>query len=243
MQQSKIIAILLIAVLSGAVEGRLGAQSGAGRPVWETLLQKPLPEDSEPKVSVFSIPVGPAPPGPRANGAGHTHAGPVFAYILQGEIENQVEPDPPEIYKPGGFFYEAPMHVHRFLRNRSATEPAKLIVFQAGNTGQPVPVIKLLLQEPLRTTINQELILQRLTLPGGALADAPVHSGPGIVYVLGGRIELSGTTDQSNIHNAGDLFVEPASRTGSAFRNASDTEPAQLLLYQVNEKDAKGATR
>src|SRR6185437_2963248 len=98
------------------------ANAASTKPAWETLLRAPLPEDAEPKISVFSIPVGPAPPTPPAAGAGHRHAGPVFAYILQGEIENQVEPDPPQIYKTGGFFYETPMHLHRFLRNRSQTE-------------------------------------------------------------------------------------------------------------------------
>lgn len=195
-------------------------------------MRAPLPADAEPKISVVSIPVGPASPAPRANGPGHTHAGPVFAYILQGEIENQVEPDPPQIYKPGGFFYEAPLHVHRFLHNLSATEPAKLIVFEAGAMGKAAPVIKTLLETPLSTTVNQELSLLRLTLPPGAASESHAHSGPGIVYVLEGKVGIEGTTDQAGLHGAGDLLVEPG---GEAFRftNASRTEPAKLLLYQV----------
>src|ERR1700733_13417703 len=60
MSHSKIIATLLITVVPTVAAGGLKAQAGAGRPVWETLLQEPLPEDSEPQVSVFSLPVGPA---------------------------------------------------------------------------------------------------------------------------------------------------------------------------------------
>jgi len=66
----------------------------------------------------------------------HRHTGPVFAYVLEGEIENQVDPDPPRKYKPGEFFYEPALHVHRTLRNLSATQAAKLLVFEVGEKGK-----------------------------------------------------------------------------------------------------------
>jgi hypothetical protein len=65
----------------------------------------------------------------------------------QGEIENQVEPDPPGIYKPGGFFYEAPRHVHMIMRNLGP-ESARLIIFQAGRTGVPESFTTVLQNEP-----------------------------------------------------------------------------------------------
>lgn len=238
MQTSRIVTTVLTTVLAVS-SARLAAQPGTGEAVWETLMRAPVSEDAAPKVSVFSLPIAPAPPVPPAIGAGHTHAGPVFAYILQGEIENQVEPDPPEIYKPGGFFSEAPGHVHRFLHNRSTTEPAKVIVFQAGETGKAAPVIKLLLEEPLRTTANQEVSLLRLTLPPSARAEGRAHSGPGIVYVLEGSIETSDGTDGRATHRAGDLFVEPVNPAGIFFKNMSSSEPARLLLYPVSERTGR----
>jgi quercetin dioxygenase-like cupin family protein len=114
-----------------------------------------------------------------------------------------------------------------------------LIIFQAGATGQPAPAIKLLLQEPLLSTTNQELSLLRLVLPSGAFSDAGAHSGPAIVYVLEGNIETSGTTDQPKIHSAGDLFPEAANGKGLTFRNPSGSEPAKLLLYQVSDKGGR----
>jgi quercetin dioxygenase-like cupin family protein len=230
MRHSWITLIILTAVLVAFPEGRLGAQSADERPVWETLMQQPLPEDTQPVISVLSISGPPAPPVQPPIGAGHTHAGPVFVYILQGEIETQIEPDLPAIYKPGEFFYEAPMHVHRFQRNLSKTEPGRVIVFQAGITGQASPAVKLLLQEPLQTTVKQELSLLRLTLPAGALSATRDHSGPGIVYVLEGKIETSSAT-----YGAGDLFLESARGAGLTFKNAS-SEAARLLLYQVSDK-------
>jgi len=213
---------ILIALL---IAGTLEAQ-----PIWETLMQAPLPPDAEPKITVLTLPFAPAPPVPPAIGAGHTHPGPVFAYILQGEIENQVEPDPPQIYKPGGFFYEPPRHVHKFMRNLSSTEPAKAIVFQAGATGPPSPVIKRLFEAPLPSTTNQELSLLRLTLSPGTTAESHPHSGPAVLYVLEGKVETSGMT-----YAPGDLFSEPPHAAQSAYKNAG-SEPAKLLVYQVSEK-------
>jgi quercetin dioxygenase-like cupin family protein len=233
----KIVPVLTIA-LAALPGARLEAQSKVGGAAWETLMQEPLPEDAAPKISVVSIPVAPAPPAPRPIGAGHTHAGPVFAYILEGKIENQVEPDPPEVYKRGDFFYEAPGHVHRFLRNRSTTASAKLIVFQAGATGQPAPAIKILLEEPLRTTTNQEVILRRLTLPAGAGSEVREHANPEIVYVLEGKVTVG-----SMSYGAGELILQPGSATSVPFQNASGSEPAKLLLYEVSERGMPSAAR
>ncbi|MBZ5673984.1 MAG: cupin domain-containing protein [Acidobacteriia bacterium] len=238
MQKSRVVASVLTAGFAAVLASRIAAQSGAEKPLWETLIKKPLPEDSQPTISVFSISGSSAPPVQPPIGAGHTHAGPVFVYILQGEIETQVEPDPPAIYRPGEFFYEAPMHVHRFQRNLSKTEPGRVIVFQAGNTGQANPAVKLLLQEPLRTTVNQELSLLRLTLPAGALSGTRDHSGPGVVYVLEGKVEASDAT-----YRAGDLFPEPANLAGLTFKNASSSKPAKLLLYQVSDMGGPGSAR
>jgi quercetin dioxygenase-like cupin family protein len=236
MRNSRLVTASLCTWLAGFAVGRLIAQPGIEKARWETLMRASLPEDCEPKISVFSLPVAPAPPVPRAVGTGHTHAGPVFAYIVKGEIENQVEPDPPLIYKPGQFFYETPGHVHRFLRNLSGSEPASLIIFEAGYTAKAAPSIKLLLEEPFPSTANQEVRLLRLTLPPGALATDRTHSGPGVVYVLDGKVEVSGAEDQAKIYGAGDLFDEVVYGIGLSFRNASAIEPAKLLLYQVVER-------
>lgn len=243
MQNPRMIATILTTVLASFPVGKLlaqsGVQSGAGKPVWETLIQAPIPQETLPKLNVLSLPtVPPAPPVPREPGAGHTHAGPVFGYILRGEIENLVEPDPPGIYKTGEVFYETPMHVHRYLRNVSKTEPADVLIFQTGDTGQRAPVIKLLMEEPFQKTANQEVILHRLTLPAGARSEAQPHSGPGIVYVLEGKIETLGT-DQPKSYGAGDLFVETASLARLGFKNTSGSEPAKLLLYRVGEKQGQ----
>ena len=192
----------------------------------------PVTEESLPNISVVSIPVGPAPSVPRDPGPGHTHPGPVFAYILQGKIENQVEPDPPHVYSAGDYFQEVPMHVHRFLRNLSATEPAKLIIFQGGaDNSKAAPGIETLIEEPLPSTANQEVILLRLTLPAGTISEGSKHSGPAFVYIVDGKIETSGTA-----HAVGDLFLEAANPKRLTYKNVSKSNPAKLLVDYVSEK-------
>ncbi len=97
----------------------------------DTLMEEPLPKMPNPEVSVITLTVAPGAVSPP-----HEHIGPVFAYILEGEIENQVEPNPPKTYRVGGYFYEPRMHVHRMLRNLSKTKPAKLLIFQVGEKGK-----------------------------------------------------------------------------------------------------------
>jgi quercetin dioxygenase-like cupin family protein len=59
----------------------------------------------------------------------HTHAKSafVFAYVLSGEIESQVNDEPKRVYRAGESFYETPGSSHPVSRNASKTEPAKLL--------------------------------------------------------------------------------------------------------------------
>jgi quercetin dioxygenase-like cupin family protein len=97
----------------------------------QTLMQEPLAEMPNPQVTVITLTVGPG-----TTSSPHRHTGPVFAYLLEGEIENQVDPNPPRRYKAGEFFYEPAMHVHRSLRNLSGTNAAKLLIFEVGEKGK-----------------------------------------------------------------------------------------------------------
>jgi len=137
----------LAGVLAGLLSGKSGALLRAERPparqnsdghgqnvssiVVQTLMKESLAEipNAELRVSTLTIPPG-APSLP------HRHTGPVFAYVLEGEVENQVDPNPPQRYKAAEYFYETPMHVHRFLRNLSGTETAKLLIFEVGEKGK-----------------------------------------------------------------------------------------------------------
>jgi quercetin dioxygenase-like cupin family protein len=141
----------LVGVLAGLVSGKSGALLREEEPparqnsqdqtqnkssvAVQTLLQEPLAEVPNAEARVITLTVPPGAPSPP-----HEHTGPVFAYLLEGEIENQVDPNPPQRYKAGEYFYEPPMHVHRSLRNLSGTETAKLLIFEVGEKGKQFTV-------------------------------------------------------------------------------------------------------
>lgn len=95
------------------------------------LMTEPLAQMEEPEVTMLTLTLAPG-----STSQPHKHIGPVFAYILEGSIENQVDPEPAKRYNAGDFFYEPPMHVHRQMKNLSATKPAKVLVVQVGEKGK-----------------------------------------------------------------------------------------------------------
>ncbi|CAG9229726.1 Cupin 2 domain-containing protein [Paraburkholderia sabiae] len=69
----------------------------------------------------------------------HRHAGSAFiyAYVVSGEVESQVDDTPKRVYRAGESFFEEPGAVHRISRNASKTKPAKLLaVFIADSNDQ-----------------------------------------------------------------------------------------------------------
>jgi quercetin dioxygenase-like cupin family protein len=135
--------VAVATLLSGTIaslraESAVPQQSSQGNapsnppPAITTLMSESIgdPGDCEGRMLVLTIP-------PKLVSPPHRHPGPVFAYILEGRIENQVDPDPPKTYSQGDFFYEPTMHVHRSLRNLSDTQTARILVFQLVPKGQP----------------------------------------------------------------------------------------------------------
>jgi quercetin dioxygenase-like cupin family protein len=59
----------------------------------------------------------------------HVHAKSafIFAYVVSGEIESQVNDGPKRVYRAGESFFEMPGSSHPISRNASKTEPAKLL--------------------------------------------------------------------------------------------------------------------
>ena len=194
----------------------------------QTLVQGPLGDTTEPAMSLFILNF---PPGLTV--PSHSHEGVVFAYILQGEIENQIEPDPPKIHREGDFFHERAKQVHRILRNVSKTEPAKILVLQ--NTATLPSGLKPLLQEPLVDRAGQEVSLIKITTAPGATAGVHKHPGHVFAYLLKGEVESQVDPDPPKVYRAGDVFYEAPMHVHRFYRNLSKTEPAELLIFSVGK--------
>jgi quercetin dioxygenase-like cupin family protein len=171
----------------------------------------------------------------------HTHDGVVFAYVLAGEIENQVDPEPLKTYRTGEFFQERPKQVHRVFRNVSKTEPAKILVFQ--NTATVPRGVKPLLQKPLAHLTGQEVSVIKIIRAPGTTSSAHQHPGPVFAYLLKGEVENQVDPDLPTVYRAGDVFYEPPMHVHRLYRVLSKAEPAELLVFWVHKAGEPFAVR
>jgi quercetin dioxygenase-like cupin family protein len=58
----------------------------------------------------------------------HKHSGPVFAYVLDGKLENRVDPEDVKTFSAGDSWFEPAMHTHLVMHNLSDTEQARVLV-------------------------------------------------------------------------------------------------------------------
>jgi quercetin dioxygenase-like cupin family protein len=93
----------------------------------KTLLERGLKEklDGRPgKVVVLELERAPG-----TGGRPHRHPGPVVGYVLDGELEVQVEDGPAKVYQKGEVWFEPARALHRVSRNPSPTRPARFLAF------------------------------------------------------------------------------------------------------------------
>ncbi|ODV41247.1 cupin [Cupriavidus sp. UYMMa02A] len=77
---------------------------------------------------------------PGAASPEHRHAGSafVYAYVVSGDIESQVNDGPKRVYHAGESFFEEPGAVHRVSRNASEKRPARLLAVFVADTNDKV---------------------------------------------------------------------------------------------------------
>src|SRR5215472_3403079 len=66
-------------------------------------------------------------PGGASPSHAHAKSAFIYAYVVSGAIESQVNDGPKRVYRAGESFFEEPGSLHRVSRNASKTEPAKLL--------------------------------------------------------------------------------------------------------------------
>lgn len=65
---------------------------------------------------------------PGAAGSPHRHPGPVFGYVLEGDVEFAVDDEEVRKLKAGDTFYEPGMALHAVMRNPSDKTAARVMV-------------------------------------------------------------------------------------------------------------------
>ena len=64
---------------------------------------------------------------PGAAGSPHRHPGPIFGYVLEGELKFAVGQEKPRTLKAGEAFYEPAMALHSVSRNPSARATTRVL--------------------------------------------------------------------------------------------------------------------
>jgi quercetin dioxygenase-like cupin family protein len=78
---------------------------------------------------------------PAAHAAAHRHGDAfVYAYVLDGAVNSQLEGQPAHVYHQGENWSEPPGAHHLITENASATEPAELLVVFIATTGDRLKV-------------------------------------------------------------------------------------------------------
>src|SRR5215211_8265712 len=134
-------AILLSGLASFVTIAPVSAQQQpADRSVTRTdLVMRALPPGDFREVQAAVILLQPKSGAPR-----HRHDVAVFAYVLEGTVENQFDSGPLQIHEVGDSWWEPPGTVHTIARNASPVARARLLVVYIGEQGrtQTVPIIE-----------------------------------------------------------------------------------------------------
>jgi quercetin dioxygenase-like cupin family protein len=77
-------------------------------------------------------------PGGASPSHEHAKSAFIYAYVVSGAIESQVNDGPKRVYHAGESFFEEPGALHRVSRNASKTQPAKLLAVFVVDTDDKV---------------------------------------------------------------------------------------------------------
>ena len=103
---------------------------------------------------------------------------------------------------------------------------------------QPMPPTKVtqLMKQTLADVPGREVIMITLDIPPGG--GSPAHRHPGahnFGYVLEGTYKYKLDNGPETVATKGQTFYESPGQLHAVSRNASETEPAKVLVFVVNE--------
>lgn len=85
---------------------------------------------------------------------------------------------------------------------------------------------------------DREIVVLEVTYPPGASSPPHRHNAHTIVYVLEGTVVMQVAGGDRRILKAGEVFQEKPDDVHSVSMNASDTEPAKILVFFLKERGA-----
>jgi quercetin dioxygenase-like cupin family protein len=95
-----------------------------------------------------------------------------------------------------------------------------------------------LFQADVDDLTNQEIVVLEVTYPPGVESASHRHNAHTIVYVLEGEVIMQVAGGEKKTLTAGEVFYETPDDIHSVSMNASDKEPAKILVFFLKEKGA-----
>ena len=115
---------------------------------------------------------------------------------------------------------------------------AALLAFAASSTAFAQSSAEGLFQTDVVDVTNQEIVVLEVTYEPGAASDAHRHNAHTIVYVLEGTVRMAVEGGETKTLGPGEVFYETPDDIHSVSMNASETEPAKILVFFLKEKGA-----
>lgn len=97
------------------------------------------------------------------------------------------------------------------------------------------PIESILLKQPLKGIEGKEATVVIIEVPPGFQTPPHIHPGDLFVYVLEGAIEVELEGGEKLAASAGEVIYEPPNHPMIG-RNASSSEGARILIFQVGDK-------
>jgi quercetin dioxygenase-like cupin family protein len=98
--------------------------------------------------------------------------------------------------------------------------------------------VNALFQTDVADATNQEIVVLEVTYPPGNKSSSHRHNAHTVVYVLEGTVKMAVKGGETLTLGPGEVFYENPSDIHSVSMNASETEPAKILVYFLKEKGA-----
>lgn len=111
-------------------------------------------------------------------------------------------------------------------------------LFAAGPAAAQGSIAKGLFQADVADATNQEIVVVEVEYPPGVASNSHRHNAHTVVYVLEGTVIMQVKGGERKTLSAGEMFYEAPDDIHSVSMNASDTEPAKILVFFLKEKGA-----
>ena len=99
-------------------------------------------------------------------------------------------------------------------------------------------IAKGLFQTDVDDEANREIVVVEVEYPPGVASASHRHNAHTVVYVLEGTVQMQVAGGELMTLGEGEIFYETPDDIHSVSRNASETEPAKILVFFLKERGA-----